>query len=239
MEELEQQLIAAKEAGARHTLIVTDGVFSVDGVVASPFLLSVTLLTSDTSDGWWLSRSWLHGRKRRRYSRDSHNVVDRIDIITGTLAGKTAGGASGGYTSGKKKWSTGYVQRSRPYLFSNSVAPAIVSASIRVLDLLAESGDPTYSTMGKLCSLPYSHGSSWFHYGRCWSRNHPNHAWWCKMTEFAERALERHLHGRFLIPCSTKRPSARIRRNVCCTLVSSWISAIDAFIQVSKDMAII
>ncbi len=131
MEELEQQLIAAKEAGARHILIVTDGVFSMDGVVAN--LPAICDLAEKYGALTMVDDSHAVGfmGKTGAGTHEHHNVVDRIDIITGTL-GKAMGGASGGYTSGKAEVIDWLRQRSRPYLFSNSVAPAIVSASIRV-----------------------------------------------------------------------------------------------------------
>ncbi len=140
MQELEEQLIAADSAGARHKLIVTDGVFSMDGVVANlPAICDLAdkynaLVMVDDSHA--VGFMGANGRGTHEY----HDVIDRIDIITGTL-GKAMGGASGGYTSGKKEVIDWLRQRSRPYLFSNSVAPSIVAASLRVLDLLQESGD--------------------------------------------------------------------------------------------------
>ncbi len=140
MAELEEQLIAADAAGARHKLIVTDGVFSMDGVVANlPAICDLAdkynaLVMVDDSHA--VGFMGANGRGTHEY----HDVIDRIDIITGTL-GKAMGGASGGYTSGKKEVIDWLRQRSRPYLFSNSVAPSIVAASLRVLDLLQESGD--------------------------------------------------------------------------------------------------
>lgn len=140
MQELEEQLIAADNAGARHKLIVTDGVFSMDGVVANlPAICDLAdkynalVMVDDSHAVGFMGEN---GRGTHEY----HNVMDCIDIITGTL-GKAMGGASGGYTAGKKEVIDWLRQRSRPYLFSNSVAPAIVAASNRVIDLLAESGN--------------------------------------------------------------------------------------------------
>jgi glycine C-acetyltransferase len=139
MSDLEQQLIAADSAGVRHKMIVTDGVFSMDGVVAN---LSAICDLADkynalvmVDDSHAVGFMGVNGRGTHEF----HGVIDRVDIITGTL-GKAMGGASGGYTAAKKEVVDWLRQRSRPYLFSNSVAPAIVSASLRVIDLLAESG---------------------------------------------------------------------------------------------------
>jgi glycine C-acetyltransferase len=138
MSDLEQQLIAADRAGVRHKMIVTDGVFSMDGVVANlPAICDLAdkyhalVMVDDSHAVGFMGENG-------RGTHEFHGVIDRIDIITGTL-GKAMGGASGGYTAAKKEVVDWLRQRSRPYLFSNSVAPAIVSASLRVIDLLAES----------------------------------------------------------------------------------------------------
>lgn len=137
MHELEKQLIAANEAGARFKLIATDGVFSMDGVIAN--LQGICDLADQyeamvmVDDSHAVGFIGEHGRGSHEYC----NVMDRVDIITGTL-GKAMGGASGGFTSASKEIVEWLRQRSRPYLFSNSLAPAIVSASIRVIDLLAD-----------------------------------------------------------------------------------------------------
>lgn len=139
MADLEQQLIAAKDAGARHILIATDGVFSMDGVIAN--LKGVCDLADKYGALVMVDDSHAVGfvGDKGRGTHEYCDVMDRVDIITGTL-GKALGGASGGYTSGKKEVIDWLRQRSRPYLFSNSLAPAIVSASIKVLELL-EDGD--------------------------------------------------------------------------------------------------
>ncbi len=140
MAALEEQLIAATEAGARFKLIATDGVFSMDGVIAN--LKGVCDLADKYDAMVMVDDSHAVGfvGEEGRGSHEYCEVMDRVDIITGTL-GKAMGGASGGFTSGKKEIIDWLRQRSRPYLFSNSLAPAIVSASIRVIDLLKESGD--------------------------------------------------------------------------------------------------
>ncbi|MBW8191223.1 glycine C-acetyltransferase [Neiella marina] len=137
MADLEQQLIAADKAGARFKLIATDGVFSMDGVIANlPGICDLAdkynalVMVDDSHAVGFVGE---HGRG----SHEFHNVMDRIDILTGTL-GKAMGGASGGYTAAKKEVVDWLRQRSRPYLFSNSLAPAIVSASRRVLTLLQQ-----------------------------------------------------------------------------------------------------
>ncbi len=145
MAELEMQLKAADEAGARFKLIATDGVFSMDGVIAN--LNAVCDLAEKYNAMVMVDDSHAVGfvGEQGRGTHEYCDVMGRVDIITGTL-GKAMGGASGGYTSGKKELIEWLRQRSRPYLFSNSLAPAIVTASIKVLDLLAE-GDELRSTL--------------------------------------------------------------------------------------------
>jgi len=138
MADLERQLEAA--AGARYKLIATDGVFSMDGVVADLEGIcdlaerhGAMVMVDDSHAVGFLGE---HGRG----THEHRDVMGRVDILTGTL-GKALGGASGGYTSGREEVVAWLRQRSRPYLFSNSVAPAVVSASLAVLDLLESSGE--------------------------------------------------------------------------------------------------
>lgn len=140
MAELETQLIAANEAGARFKLIATDGVFSMDGVIAN--LQAICDLADKYNAMVMVDDSHAVGfiGENGRGTHEHCGVMDRVDIITGTL-GKAMGGASGGFTAGKREVVEWLRQRSRPYLFSNSLAPAIVSASIRVIDLLADGDD--------------------------------------------------------------------------------------------------
>ena len=135
MEDLEQQLKDANAKGARFKLIVTDGVFSMDGLVAP---LDKICDLADKYDALVMIDE-CHAAgfigDTGRGTLEEKGVMGRIDIITGTL-GKALGGAMGGYTTGKKEIIEMLRQRSRPYLFSNSLAPAIVGASIKVFDLL-------------------------------------------------------------------------------------------------------
>lgn len=139
MEALEQQLIQADKDGARFKLIATDGVFSMDGVIAD--LSSICDLADKYNAMVMVDDCHATGfvGNKGRGSHEYNNVMGRVDIITGTL-GKALGGASGGYTAAKKEIVEWLRQRSRPYLFSNSVAPAIVSASIKVFEML-KNGD--------------------------------------------------------------------------------------------------
>ena len=140
MAALEQSLIDADEAGARFKLIATDGVFSMDGVIAN--LKGVCDLADKYNAMVMVDDSHAVGfvGEDGRGSHEYCDVMGRVDILTGTL-GKAMGGASGGYTSAKKEVIEWLRQRSRPYLFSNSLAPAIVNASLQVLKLLAEGGE--------------------------------------------------------------------------------------------------
>ncbi len=136
--DLKSKLIQAKKAGARRILITTDGVFSMDGTIAQ---LDKICDLADEYDAM-VHHDDCHAvgfmGKTGRGIHEYHNVMDRVDIITGTF-GKALGGASGGYTSGRKEIIDLLRQRSRPYLFSNTLAPSICAASIRVLDMLSHS----------------------------------------------------------------------------------------------------
>ncbi len=138
MEDLEEQLKAA--FGARFKLIVTDGVFSMDGYVAQ--LDKICDLADQYGAMVMVDECHATGfiGKTGRGTIELKNVLGRVDIITGTL-GKALGGAMGGFTSGRKEIIELLRQRSRPYLFSNSLAPSIVGASIAVMDMLSASSD--------------------------------------------------------------------------------------------------
>ena len=136
MADLEQQLIEANKQNHRFKIIVTDGVFSMDGIIAQ---LDKICDLADKYDALVMVDE-CHAAgfigKTGRGTIELKNVLDRVDIVTGTL-GKALGGAMGGYTTGKKEIIEILRQRSRPYLFSNSLAPAIVGASLKVFELLS------------------------------------------------------------------------------------------------------
>jgi glycine C-acetyltransferase len=138
MADLETQLKAAKDAGARRTLITTDGVFSMDGTVAQ---LNKICDLADKYDAL-VHHDDCHATgfmgSNGRGVHEHCNVMDRVDIITGTF-GKALGGGSGGFTSGRQEIIDILRQRSRPYLFSNTLAPSICAASLKVLDMLEAS----------------------------------------------------------------------------------------------------
>ena len=136
MEDLENQLIDAQEC--RNRIIVTDGVFSMDGDIAKMNEIcdladkyDALVMTDECHSAGFIGKT---GRGVPEY----HNVMDRVDIITGTL-GKALGGAMGGYTTGKKEIIEMLRQKSRPYLFSNSLAPSIVGAANKVFEILSSS----------------------------------------------------------------------------------------------------
>ncbi|KGL56595.1 glycine C-acetyltransferase [Pantoea ananatis] len=137
MSQLRDRLKEARDNGAKTIMIATDGVFSMDGVIAN--LNAICDLADDYSALVMVDDSHAVGfvGSTGRGTHEYCDVMGRVDIITGTL-GKALGGASGGYTAAKAEVVEWLRQRSRPYLFSNSLAPAIVAASLRVLDLLSE-----------------------------------------------------------------------------------------------------
>ncbi len=138
MQDLEDRLKEAKAAGARRILITTDGVFSMDGSIAR---LDKICDLADEYDAM-VHHDDCHAvgfmGDKGRGVHEYHHVMDRVDIITGTF-GKALGGASGGYTSGRQEIIDMLRQRSRPYLFSNTLAPSICAASIKVLEMLTAS----------------------------------------------------------------------------------------------------
>ena len=138
MADLEKQLVEAREA--RYRIVVTDGVFSMDGYVAP--LADICSLAERYNALVMVDDSHAVGfvGAGGRGTHEHHGVMGRVDVITGTL-GKALGGASGGYVSGRREMVAMLRQRSRPYLFSNSVAPPIVATSLKVLELMRSAAD--------------------------------------------------------------------------------------------------
>jgi glycine C-acetyltransferase len=168
MADLETQLKAANEAGARFKIIVTDGVFSMDGYVAE--ISKICDLADKYEALVMVDECHATGfiGKTGRGSIELHDAMGRVDIITGTL-GKALGGAMGGFTTGRKEIIELLRQRSRPYLFSNSLAPNIVGASIEVFKMLDESTElrdrleenTNYFKAGlRVAGLPFNDGES-------------------------------------------------------------------------------
>jgi glycine C-acetyltransferase len=240
MVSLEQQLIAADRAGARYKMIVTDGVFSMDGVVANlPEICDLAeqydaLVMVDDSHAVGFMGD--HGRGTHEY----HRVMDRIDIITGTL-GKAMGGASGGYTAGKKEVIDWLRQRSRPYLFSNSLAPAIVSASIRMLDLLAESDDLRSRLWENATRFRRRMSDAGFTLAGADHAIIPIMLGDAKVAaEFAERALAK---GIYVVGFSypvVPQGQARIRTQMSAAHSKAQLDrAVDVFIEVGQSMGLL
>ncbi len=208
MQELEARLKEAREAGARHVLIATDGVFSMDGVIAN--LQGVCDLADKYDALVMVDDSHAVGfvGENGRGSHEYCDVMGRVDIITGTL-GKALGGASGGYTAARKEVVEWLRQRSRPYLFSNSLAPAIVAASIKVLEMVEE-GQTCAIACGltRVCSAKNDRGR--LHAGRRRPRHHSGDAGrGGGGAELCPRAAERRdLCHRLLLSGGTERPGA-------------------------------
>jgi len=240
MAELEASLIAADEAGARFKLIATDGVFSMDGVIAN--LKAVCDLADKYNALVMVDDSHAVGfvGEEGRGSHEYCDVMGRVDIITGTL-GKAMGGASGGYTSGKKEIVDWLRQRSRPYLFSNSLAPAIVSASIKVIDLLAEGGDLRATLKNNAQYFRTQMEAAGF---TCGGADHaivPVMLGDAKVaSEMANQLLSQGIYViGFSFPVVPKG-QARIRTQISAAHTKAQLDkAIAAFIKIGKDMGII
>jgi glycine C-acetyltransferase len=240
MSELEAQLKAADEAGARFKLIATDGVFSMDGVIAN--LKAVCDLADKYGAMVMVDDSHAVGfvGDNGRGSHEYCDVIDRIDIITGTL-GKAMGGASGGYTSGKKEIIAWLRQRSRPYLFSNSLAPAIVNASIKVFDMLADGEAMRNKLWQNALRFRTNMEAAGF---TCAGADHaiiPVMLGDAKLaSEMADRLLA---EGIYVIGFSfpvVPKGQARIRTQISAAHSTEQIDkAVDAFIRIGKEMGVI
>ena len=240
MTELEARLIEADEAGARFKLIATDGVFSMDGVIAN--LKAVCDLADKYGAMVMVDDSHAVGfvGEQGRGSHEYCEVMGRVDLITGTL-GKAMGGASGGYTSGKKEVIDWLRQRSRPYLFSNSLAPAIVNASIRVLDLLAE-GDELRKTLKE--NAAYFRSNMEAAGFTCAGADHaivPVMLGDAKLaSDMANKLLA---EGIYVIGFSfpvVPKGQARIRTQISAAHTKAQLDkAIEAFIRIGKEMGVI
>jgi len=240
MADLEKQLQAATEAGARFKLIATDGVFSMDGIIAN--LQGVCDLADKYDAMVMVDDSHAVGfvGENGRGSHEHCEVMGRIDIITGTL-GKALGGASGGYTSAKKEVVDWLRQRSRPYLFSNSLAPAIVNASIKVIDMLSEGGELRDNLRRNSAHFRQRMSQAGFTLAGA------DHAIIPVMLgdaalagKFAELMLQRGIYVvGFSFPVVPKG-QARIRTQMSAAhSIEQLDSAIDAFIDVGKTLGVI
>ena len=240
MADLETQLIAAKEVGARNILIATDGVFSMDGVIAN--LQGVCDLADKygalvmVDDSHAVGFIGANGRGTHEYC----NVMDRVDIITGTL-GKALGGASGGFTSGKKEVIDWLRQRSRPYLFSNSLAPSIVTASIHVLEMLKSGQALREAVWENSRYFREQMSAAGFTLGGADHAIIPVMIGDAKLAgDFANRLLAEHIYViGFSFPVVPKG-QARIRTQMSAAHTREQLDkAITAFTRIAKEMGII
>lgn len=240
MADLETQLIAAKAAGARNILIATDGVFSMDGVIAN--LKGVCDLADKygalvmVDDSHAVGFIGANGRGTHEYC----NVMDRVDIITGTL-GKALGGASGGFTSGKKEVIDWLRQRSRPYLFSNSLAPSIVTASIHVLEMLKSGQALREAVWENSRYFREQMSAAGFTLGGADHAIIPVMIGDAKLAgDFANRLLAEHIYViGFSFPVVPKG-QARIRTQMSAAHTREQLDkAITAFTRIAKEMGII
>ena len=238
MDQLEQRLVEA--ADARYRLIATDGVFSMDGVLANLTPICDLAERHDAlvmvDDSHAVGLVGAHGRGTHEFA----DVMGRVDIITGTL-GKALGGASGGYTSGRREIIAWLRQRSRPYLFSNTLAPVIASATIRVLDLLESSDE---------LRLRLEHNAARFREGMARAgftlagAGHPIIPVMLGDARIASEMAERLLaEGIYVIAFSfpvVPQDKARIRTQMSAAHTDADIDqAIDAFSRVGRAMGLI
>ena len=237
---LEQSLIEADAAGARFKLIATDGVFSMDGVIAN--LKGVCDLADKYDAMVMVDDSHAVGfvGEQGRGSHEYCEVMGRVDIITGTL-GKAMGGASGGFTSAKKEVVEWLRQRSRPYLFSNSLAPAIVKASLKVLELLAQ-GDALRKTLKD--NAAYFRNSMEAAGFTCAGADHAIVPVMLGDAKVASAMADRLLaEGIYVIGFSfpvVPKGQARIRTQISAAHTKAQLDhAIEAFIRIGKEMAVI
>ncbi|OUS26589.1 glycine C-acetyltransferase [Thalassotalea sp. 42_200_T64] len=240
MAALEEQLIAANDAGARFKLIATDGVFSMDGVIAN--LKGVCDLADKYNAMVMVDDSHAVGfvGEEGRGSHEYCQVMDRVDIITGTL-GKAMGGASGGFTAASKEVVEWLRQRSRPYLFSNSLAPAIVTASIKVIDMLATGGELRKTLKDNAAYFRNSMEAAGF---TCAGADHaivPVMLGDAKVaSDMANRLLS---EGIYVIGFSfpvVPKGQARIRTQISAAHTRAQLDkAIEAFTRIGKEMGVI
>jgi glycine C-acetyltransferase len=240
MAELEIQLKAAKEAGARNIMIATDGVFSMDGVIAN--LNGVCDLADQYGALVMVDDSHAVGfvGQNGRGTHEHCQVMDRVDIITGTL-GKALGGASGGFTSAKKEVVDWLRQRSRPYLFSNSLAPSIVTASIHVLEMLKSGQALREAVWENSRYFREKMTEAGFTLGGADHAIIPVMIGDAKLAgDFASQLLEENIYVvGFSFPVVPKG-QARIRTQMSAAHTKAQIDkAIEAFTRIAKEMGII
>jgi glycine C-acetyltransferase len=238
MADLEDQLIKAQDQ--RFRIIVTDGVFSMDGYVAQ---LDKICDLADKYDAMvMVDDCHSHGfiGKTGRGTAEFRNVLGRIDIITGTL-GKALGGAMGGFTTGKKEIIEMLRQRSRPYLFSNSLAPSIVGASIAVFDILEETTSFRDKLMDNVAYFKAGAKAAGFDFRDGESAIVPIMLYDAKLSQvFAEKLLENGIYViGFFYPVVPK-DQARIRVQLSAAHDKAHLDkAIAAFTKVGKELGVV
>ncbi|RUO33931.1 glycine C-acetyltransferase [Aliidiomarina soli] len=240
MQALKEQLDKAKADNARHILIATDGVFSMDGVIAN--LSGICDLAEEYGAMVMVDDSHAVGfvGQKGRGTHEYHQVMDRVDIITGTL-GKALGGASGGFTAAKKEVVEWLRQRSRPYLFSNSLAPSIVTASIRVLEMLSEGDELREKLNENSRYFREKMSAAGFELAGADHAIIPVMLGDAKVaSEMADRLLD---EGIYVIGFSfpvVPKGQARIRTQMSAAHSREQLDrAIDAFIRIGKDLGIV
>ena len=240
MDDLEAQLQAATEAGARFKLIATDGVFSMDGYIAK---LSEIYDLADIYDAMVMvddSHAVGFVGQTGRGSIEHCDVMGRVDIITGTL-GKALGGASGGYTCAKREVVDWLRQRSRPYLFSNTLAPVIAATTLKVIDMLEASTERRDRLMNNASHFRARIGAAGFD---LLPGEHPIIPVMLRDPKLAqEMAARLDQKGVFVAPFSfpvVPRGQDRIRTQMSAAhSLPELDRAIDAFIQVGQEMGVI
>ena len=240
MDDLEAQLQAATEAGARFKLIATDGVFSMDGYIAK---LSEICDLADIYDAMVMvddSHAVGFVGQTGRGSIEHCDVMGRVDIITGTL-GKALGGASGGYTCAKREVVDWLRQRSRPYLFSNTLAPVIAATTLKVIDMLEASTERRDRLMNNASHFRARIGAAGFD---LLPGEHPIIPVMLRDPKLAqEMATRLDEKGVFVAPFSfpvVPRGQDRIRTQMSAAhSLPELDRAIDAFIQVGQEMGVI
>lgn len=240
MEALEAQLKQAVADNARFKLIATDGVFSMDGVIAN---LKGVCDLADKYDAMVMVDDCHATGFVGENGKGSHEyceVMGRVDIITGTL-GKALGGASGGFTSGKKEVVEWLRQRSRPYLFSNSVAPPIVAASLKVFEMMEKGADMRNTLKRNAAHFRTRMEQAGFTLS---GKDHPIIPVMlgdAKLASLmADKLLERNIYVvGFSFPVVPKG-QARIRTQMSAAHTTEQIdTAVDAFIEVGKELGVI
>lgn len=240
MESLEAQLIEANKNQHRFKIIVTDGVFSMDGIVAS--LDKICDLADKYEAMVMVDECHATGfiGKTGRGTVELKNVMDRVDIVTGTL-GKALGGAMGGYTTGKKEIIELLRQRSRPYLFSNSLAPAIVGASLKVFDLITNNTSLRDTLEENTAYFKQKMTAAGFDIVKGDSAIVPVMLYDAKLSQImADKLLEEGIYViGFFYPVVPK-DKARIRVQLSAAHTKEHLDkAINAFIKVGKELKVI